>query len=124
MSNDKFKSQDSSEIVTLDIRKLTATVTVLEFLAALVTSPMMTTLLKRLGLLAEGGWLPGNFGDVRTIAALTNRPESSINEITSSNPREKLNVGRQVMYRMDQFAKPNIQADDVPNDAPAMRKKK
>lgn len=90
----------------LEHRKQIAQVTILEWIAAVLTSSMMTTILRRLGLLAEGGWLPGQ-GDPRTIAALTNKSDRTIEEIVSDNPRDKFRVGNSPYFRLSDFAVPD-----------------
>lgn len=115
----------SDEIPTNQDRYYAAWATVGEVVAMILTCAAAKLIGQRIALLAEGGWLPGK-ADCRTLAALTNRPESSINEITSGNSRHKYHVGRQVFYRLEDFAQPagEPSAESAPTDAPAMRKKK
>lgn len=101
--NSADKCQLNSE---LEHRRQVAQVTLLEFFAALVTSAMMTAVLRRLGLLAEGGWLPG-MGDTKTVAALTNKPERTVAELVGDNPRQKFRVGKHPYYRLAEFALPD-----------------
>lgn len=97
---------NSDDKSILEHRQQMATVIILEWIAAVLTSVMMTTILRRLGLLAEGGWLPG-LADPRTIAALTNKSDRTIEEIVSDNPREKFRVGNSPYYRLEDFAVPD-----------------
>ncbi len=87
-------------------RCFTAWAIVGELVAGILLSTAAKTIGARLSILAEAGWLPG-LGDARTVAALTNRPESSINSIVGKNLRPKFQVGRQPFYRLNDFAIPS-----------------
>jgi len=119
MSSRQETSAPSGEINQQD-RFYSAWASVGELIVLILTCAAAKMIGKRLSLLAEGGWLPGQ-GDARTIAALTNRPESSIAEVTSNTPRHKYHAGRQVFYRLSDFAIPAPPADRPPTDAPVKR---
>lgn len=122
MSIGQGQNDQKSEInipAPADIR-LILTNKILTWLVSLIESASMRELERRISLFVFGGWLPGQ-GDVRTIAALTARPEDSIEDIAADCPRAKFKVGRQTFYRLADFAKP---AEKEPTDAPAMRAKK
>lgn len=93
---------------------------ILSWVVSIIESQSMRKLEDRVSILVSGGWLPGH-GDAKTIAALTNRPIDSIEDISADFPRPKYKVGRQTFYRLCDFAK---SAEKEPTDAPAMRKKK
>jgi hypothetical protein len=95
--------QENENKSNIEQRKQLALVTILEWIANVLTSPMMTTIMKRLGLLAEGGWLPG-MGDIHTLAAFTNRPVGSLERIVGKGARQKQHVGRQAFYDLSDFA--------------------
>lgn len=97
---------DNDNKSNIEHRKQLALVIILEWVANVLTSPMMTTIMKRLGLLAEGGWLPGQ-ADPKTLAALTNKSDRTIEEIVSDNPREKFRVGNSPYFRLSDFALPD-----------------
>lgn len=89
-------------------RCFTAWAIVGELVAGILLSTAAKTIGARLSILAEAGWLPG-LGDARAVAALTNRPESSISSIVADKPRPKFQVGRQPFYRLSDFAVTNTQ---------------
>jgi len=99
---------------------------ILSWVVRILESSSMKTLESRISLLVCGGWLPG-LGDARTVAALTNRPESSISSVVGDKPRPKYHVGRQPFYKLQDFAvygtTDNESAETAPNDAPVMRKR-
>jgi hypothetical protein len=109
----------STDATPADIRVVLVN-KILSWVVSIIESQSMRLLEGRISLLVSGGWLPGQ-GDVRTIAALTARPEDSIEDIAADCPRAKHKVGRQTFYRLADFAKP---AEKEPADAPAMRAKK
>ncbi len=78
----------------------------LEAIVAAIQSSPAKTIARRLGLLAEGGWLPG-MGDYQTLAALTNKSDRTIEEIVSDNPRPKYRIGKHPYFSFDEFAKPD-----------------
>lgn len=97
-------ADDSPSPLTPQDRFYTAWATVGELIAMLLTCATAKLLGKRLGLLAEGGWLPG-IGDNKTIAALTNKSDRTIDEIVSKQPRPKLKVGNTPFFHLSDFAK-------------------
>lgn len=107
------KSVDNPEINSQE-RFYSAWAAVGELVVLILTCAAARLIGKRIEMFAESGWLPG-MGDARTLAALTNRPESSIAEVTSAAPRHKYRVGRQVFYRLSEFA---TAADPSPAETP------
>lgn len=55
-----------------------------------LSGEVFAVLAGRITLLIRGAWLPG-FGDYKTVSALTNKPESTIERIAKN--RNKLHVG-------------------------------
>lgn len=110
------KSHDKCEIIPSEHRAVLIN-KLLAWAVTIVESDAMRVLETRICLLVSGGWLPGK-GDVRTIAALTNRPADSIEDLANDCCREKTKVGRQAFYSLADFAKP---AEKPPTAAPAMR---
>ncbi len=88
-----------------------------EVIFAFISGEIFCQFATRIGLLIQGAWLPG-VGDVKTIAALTNKSDRTIEDFVSDNPRTKYKVGRQVYYRLDEIA--TIAANSA-EDAPAKR---
>ena len=101
-STSQVQTEQRAELSPLD-RYYTAWAIVGELIAAAMTSGPAKVLGKRLALLFSAGWLPGK-GDARFIAAMTNRPECSIDDINSAEPRTKHKVGRQVFYHLAGYA--------------------
>lgn len=90
---------------------------ILAWVVSLIESPTMRVVETRISNVLCSGWLPGK-GDAKLIAALTNRPESSIAEIVGNTPRPKFQVGRQAFYSIEDFAIPKEMSTGKDEAAP------
>jgi len=91
-----------------------------EWILAIITCQIFVTFAQRVALLAQGAWLPG-MGDAKTIAAVTNKADSTIEGYLSHNPRTKRHFGRQVYYA---FADLAIDGEPPAEVAPVKRIRK
>lgn len=120
------KSPDKSTSVNSQDRFYAAWADVGELIVLLLTCAAAKMIGRRIEMFAEAGWLPG-MGDTRAVAALTNRPESSIASVVGDKPRPKFHVGRQPFFNLRDFAQFDKDADTPtsaekpPNDAPVKR---
>ena len=129
VTNSVHKQNQGSEICNNQDRFYSAWADVGELVVLLLTCAAAKMIGRRIEMFAEAGWLPG-MGDTRAVAALTNRPESSIASVVGDKPRPKFHVGRQPFFNLRDFAQFDKDADTPataekpPNDAPVKRARK
>lgn len=92
-----------SQIDQHQLRYYRAHADIAEWILAIITGQIFAIFAQRVALLVQGAWLPG-MGDAKTIAAVTNKADSTIEGYLSHNPRTKRHFGRQVYYAFADLA--------------------
>lgn len=116
----QLHSNQKSELEQQQLRYYRVYADIGEWILAIVTCQIFVTFAQRVSLLVQGAWLPG-MGDAKTIAAVTNKQDSTIAGYLSHNPRTKRHFGRQVYYA---FADLAIDGEPPAEVAPVKRIRK